>query len=65
MLIILCLLTIICFSILNLGYKFLKKNGKRYREQGSSKDKRGQINNAVSIDERPAIVEEKNRLGDW
>jgi transposase, IS30 family len=48
-----------------LGYKFLKKKGKRYREQGSSKDKRGQINNAVSIDERPAIVEEKNRLGDW
>jgi len=31
----------------------------------SGKDKRGQIKNAVSIDERPAIVDEKSRIGDW
>jgi len=46
-------------------YKFLRTQGKRYRKRGVSKDKRGQIKNAVSIDERPAIVEEKSRIGDW
>ena len=46
-------------------YKFLRTQGKRYRKRGSSKDKRGQIKNAVSIDERPAIVDEKSRIGDW
>ena len=29
------------------------------------KDKRGQIRNRVSIEERPAIVAEKTRIGDW
>ena len=46
-------------------HKFLRTNGKRYRKRGSGKDKRGQIKNAVSIDDRPAIVEEKSRIGDW
>jgi len=46
-------------------YKFLRTKGKRYRKRGSNKDKRGQIKNAVSIDERPAIVDEKSRIGDW
>jgi IS30 family transposase len=31
----------------------------------SSKDKRGQIRNRVSIDDRPDIVTQKSRLGDW
>lgn len=46
-------------------YKFLRSKGKKYRSRGSKKDHRGQIKNAVSIDERPAIVDEKNRIGDW
>ena len=38
-----------------------KKKKKRY----GSNDKRGQIKNRVSIDERPKIVEKKSRIGDW
>lgn len=40
-----------------------KKNKKRYGTKAS--DKRGQIVNRVSIDERPKIVDDKNRKGDW
>lgn len=46
-------------------YKQLRSQGKRYRRRGSKKDRRGQIKNAVSIDERPSIVDEKSRIGDW
>ena len=46
-------------------YKLLRTQGKKYRARGSNKDSRGQIKNAVSIDERPEIVEEKSRIGDW
>lgn len=46
-------------------YKYLRTQGKKYRKRGESKDKRGQIKNAVSIDERPSIVDEKSRIGDW
>ena len=45
-------------------YKHLRHSGKK-RKQYGSKDKRGQIRNRVSIDERPIIVSEKARLGDW
>lgn len=45
-------------------YKTLRHSGKR-RKQYGSKDKRGQIRNRVSIDDRPLIVSEKTRLGDW
>lgn len=38
-----------------------KKRKKRY----GSRDKRGQLKNRVSIDERPAIVDERQRVGDW
>ena len=38
-----------------------KKRKKRY----GSRDKRGQIKNRVSIDERPAIVDERQRVGNW
>ena len=38
-----------------------KKRKKRY----GSRDKRGQLKNRVSIDERPAIVDERQRIGDW
>lgn len=46
-------------------YKHLRQSNKQRKKQYGSKDKRGQIRNRVSIDERPAIVAEKTRLGDW
>jgi transposase, IS30 family len=45
-------------------YKRLRHSGKK-RKQYGSKDKRGQIRNRISIDDRPVIVSEKTRLGDW
>lgn len=41
--------------------RWRKKRRKRY----ASRDRRGQIPNRKSIDQRPAIVAEKSRLGDW
>ena len=38
-----------------------KKRRKRYGSYG----KRGQIPNRTSIDERPQVVEDRSRLGDW
>jgi len=38
-----------------------KKRKKRY----GGYEKRGQILNRTSIDERPQIVEDRSRLGDW
>jgi IS30 family transposase len=38
-----------------------KKRKKRY----GSYDRRGTLKNRVSIDERPDMVEERNRIGDW
>ena len=38
-----------------------KKRRKRY----GSYDRRGRLKNRVSIDERPAIVDTRQRLGDW
>lgn len=45
-------------------YKHLRHKGKRYRKRGHLKDHRGLITNRIDIEQRPAIVEEKNRLGD-
>jgi len=45
-------------------YQHLRHSGKK-RKQYGSKDKRGRIRNRVSIDDRPVIVGEKIRLGDW
>src|SRR6056297_3395988 len=38
---------------------------KKYRKRSGSKDKRGKIKNRTSIEERPEIVDEKERTGDW
>jgi IS30 family transposase len=46
-------------------YTHLRQSNKQRKKQYGSKDKRGQIRNRVSIDERPAIVAEKTRIGDW
>jgi IS30 family transposase len=45
-------------------YKHLRSRGKKYRKRGAGKHSGGIIKDRVSIDERPAIVDEKNRFGD-
>lgn len=46
-------------------YTHLRHAGKKYNKRSSGKAGRGCIPNRVDIKERPAIVEEKSRLGDW
>jgi len=46
-------------------YLKLRRKGRKYRKRGANKDTRGVIKNRVSISERPAIVEERIRLGDF
>lgn len=41
------------------------RHKKRYKVRTDQSDKRGQIKNRVSIDERPDVVDLKKRLGDW
>jgi IS30 family transposase len=43
----------------------LRHNGKKYNKRGSGKAGRGCIPGRVDISERPLIVEEKSRIGDW
>ena len=42
----------------------LRRQGRRYRKRGSSKDSRGIIRNRISIEKRPNIVDERSRFGD-
>ena len=47
-------------------YKQLRTASKgKYRKRYGKQDYRGKIPNRKDIDERPAIVDEKKRLGDW
>ncbi len=46
-------------------YKHLRHQAKPYRKRYGQSDYRGTIPGRVDIDERPAIVDEKRRLGDW
>ena len=46
-------------------YKNLRHSGKKYNKRSSGKAGRGCIPNRVDITERPQIVEEKARVGDW
>jgi len=45
-------------------YRHLRCRKKRKKRYGSN-DRRGEIRNKVSIDERPAITDTRKRLGDW
>ncbi|WP_294265744.1 IS30 family transposase [uncultured Chryseobacterium sp.] len=45
-------------------YKHLRTKGRRYRKRASLKDKRGLIFGRTDISKRPAIVDEKERIGD-
>lgn len=46
-------------------FKHLRIVPKPYRKRYGSYDRRGKIKNRVDIDERPAIVEQRGRIGDW
>jgi IS30 family transposase len=46
-------------------YKHLRLGRKKRRKRIKSNSRQGQIPNRVSIDERPAIVDNKERVGDW
>ena len=46
-------------------YKHLRHQNKRYRKRYGSPKRLGLIKNRRFIDARPAIVDEKRRLGDW
>ena len=46
-------------------YKHLRHQSKPYRKRYGKNDYRGTIPCRVDIDERPCIVDEKTRLGDW
>ena len=46
-------------------YKHLRHQRKRYRKRYGSPERRGRIIDRVGIEERPAVVEERARIGDW
>ena len=46
-------------------YQQLRRHGRRYNKRSNGKTSRGQIKNRVSIDERPEVVDERSRVGDW
>jgi transposase, IS30 family len=46
-------------------YKHLRHNGKKYNKRRSGKAGRGCIPNRTDIDQRPEIVNKKERIGDW
>ncbi len=46
-------------------YKLLRRQGKCYKKRGQATSGRGLIPNRVDIEERPKVVEEKSRVGDW
>ena len=46
-------------------YTHLRRQGKKYDKRRNGKSTRGQIKNRVSIDERPRVVDDKSRIGDW
>jgi len=46
-------------------YTHLRHSNKRYKKRYGGKDNRGQIPNRVSIEQRPEVVNSKERIGDW
>jgi transposase, IS30 family len=46
-------------------FKQLRHHGKKYNKRGSGKAVRGCIPNRVGIEERPIVVDDKSRAGDW
>ena len=46
-------------------YTHLRRQGKKYDKRRNGKSTRGQIKNRVCIEDRPSIVDDKSRIGDW
>ena len=46
-------------------YKHLRIASKPYRKRYGHYDRRGRIKNRVDIDDRPTVVEQRTRIGDW
>lgn len=46
-------------------YTHLRVASKSYRKRYGVYDRRGQIKNRIDIDERPAVVDRRTRIGDW
>ena len=50
-------------------YRHLRRGGRRYRRFGArfdfTRNRTGPVSGRVDIGQRPAIVEEKSRVGDW
>ena len=46
-------------------HRHLRIANKPYRKRYGKHDRRGQILNRTSIDERPEVVDQKTRIGDW
>ena len=46
-------------------YRHLRRSQKKRKKRYGKADGRGQIKDRVSMDQRPAIVEAKSRIGDW
>ena len=46
-------------------HQHLRIMSKTYRKRYGSYDSRGKIRNRVCIDERPAVVDSRSRIGDW
>lgn len=46
-------------------YRNLRRHGRKHHKRSHGKTNRGQIKNRVSIDDRPAVVDAKSRIGDW
>jgi len=45
-------------------HSHLRRKGRRCRKRGAAKDSRGIIKNRISIEQRPEIVEKRERFGD-
>lgn len=46
-------------------YTYLRRQGKKYDKRRNGKSTRGPIKNRVSIDDRPQVVDDRGRIGDW
>ncbi len=46
-------------------YRHLHVASKPYRKRYGAYDRRGRIKNRVGIEDRPAVVDRRNRVGDW
>ncbi len=46
-------------------FRQLRRTGKNYNKRGSRISGRGIIPGRIDIDQRPAVVEQRIRIGDW